>query len=633
MRDSSFLSNLRVGRYAVPMLLAAFAALATAPPAAATVIAAGDVAPGGLGPGDTTLSTGLAVGGASGGATSGSLVIDNGSQLVLQQPLPFATVAGPAGSFGTVTVRGGAGGTPSQLRLEGTDGFDGAFLNVGRNGDGIINIEDGGRVEIDSKGAQLGRLIPGLGAPAGFNLGRNAGGSGVVNITGAGSELSVTSAFAYGAIGRSGDGEMNVTAGGLLSFSGINGDLNVGSDTGASAPGLGVLNVNSGGRVEGPVFLDVGATPGGRGVVDLAGAGSSIELRGACTPDCPVGFSYPNQGAFLTLGANEGAGEMTIRDGAQMLIDSAQTEDARHAGFTLGGSSILGPRGDGILRVEGPGSELRVRGDENFFAVGRLEDGKGLLEIRDGGRVVLENDDGLATGFVGDRPGATGTVLIEGTGALLDAGSYLGIGVDQAGAAAGKGTVELVQGGTLKADRIVVDNGGTISGSGTLTASSAGGTLVTVETNGTIDVGSSTGAILVEGDLVLNGGSLLLEADGPADLDRITVTGDLLFDTGFLDVVLGFTPDPGLTFDFFDVLGSISVAESSGGIRARAAPGSGVPAGTPVALELDGRLLTARITAVPEPASLAAIMAGLVGIGGAARLRRRKGPGTRRSRA
>lgn len=585
-------------------------------PAYATIVTTGDVSPAGLGPGDTTASP-ITIGGDFTTPGNGTITIDDGSTLTTPEPEPIVNIAPLPGSAGTATVSGTDSGTPSTWRLEGAEAGDGgAFVTVGRGGDAEFNIDGGAKVEIDSSGRPLGRFIPGLDFPAGFQVARDAGSTGTINLTGSGSELSVTSDFAFGLVGRDGEGEMNITNDATLSFTGINSDFNVASDF---ASGEGTLNVNTGGSVSGPVFLDVGGSPGALGVVNLDGATSSITLQGACTADCPTGFSFPNQGAFLTVGANEGTGEVNVTGGAKFTIDSSATANAEFAGFSLGGSSILGPMGDGTLTVDGSGSELRVKGDRALFSVGRLEQGLGELTVSNGGKVILENLDGASTGFLADRIAARGIITVSGSSSLLDAGSFLGVGVDGVANDAGDGRLILDE-GTVRADLLVVGGGGTVEGNGTLEASTPGATQVRIN-RGTIAPGLSTGEIVVEGDLLVQDGRVLMEANSLTDLDKIHVTGDATFNGGFIDVILGFIPDPGDVLSFFDVDGTVTVGDGFGGINALAAPGVDIPAGTLATVMLGDERFQARVPA-PEPTTLA-----LIGIGLAALGFRRRAPG------
>lgn len=576
--------------------------IVSASPSLAVIVSNGDVFPAGIGPGDANVSP-FNVGGDFSAPGNGSVVVDDGSRLTVGPPIPFVNVAPLAGSNGTVTVTGtDAGGNPSTLRVQGTDGSAGAFLTVGRSGNGTLNIQDGAKVQVDTLGAPLVPATSG-----GFQVGRNPGSNGTVNIDGANSELSIDSDFAFGRIARDGQGEMNITNGGKLTYAGKNSVLSVSSAVFTPTNGTGVLNVNSGGTISGPVFLDVGGSQGGSGTVNLDGSTSSISLTGACTPDCPVGFSFPNQGAFITVGANQGTGTFNVTNGAKVSIDSSQTPNAEFPGFNLGGSSILGPKGDGTMNVVGDGSEVRVIGNRGFFSIGRLEEGKGALNISGGGQVILENGDGRSRGFVGDRPGADGRITVDGPDSLLDAGSFLGIGVDQGLNDAGGGTVTLKNGGVVKAADIQLGRGGRIGGNGTLMGD------VTVGPQSVVAPGESTGEIVVDGDFIFQDGVLQLEANSLTDLDKLIVTGNAVFSGGVIEVLLGFVPDTADVLDFFSITGSTTFLPGFEGVVGRIAQGASVPLGTPISLALGGMIFQA--VALAEPPAVYIFLVAFAALG------------------
>lgn len=578
-------------------------------------LVSGDVSP-------TDLSANVVVGGAS----DGTVVIDDGST-VLTSPSgtggPYVTLGPSAGSTGGITVT-----DPGSLwRVEGLAGDRAAFFTIGRNGVGVLDIENGGRVELDSLGADVDRtgLKPG---PAGFVIGRSAGSDGTVKIIGPGSELHVSSDFGTGFVGLAGRGELNIEDSAKLSFSGINTDLNVASDLDDPSTGSGTMNVRTGGRIEGLTFLDIGGQPGGLGEVNVDGPGSVITLSGKCPPsNCPPSFSFPDQGAFLTVGANRGTGALTLTNGGSILIDTSATPGAEFAGFNLGANSILGPEGQGTLTVDGAGSELRVRGNKGFFSVGRLEDGTGVLNVVNGGRVIMENGDSRAVGFVADRSGASGTILIDGASSLVDAGQYFGIGVDTASPSipGGDGVVTLRNGGKLKADTIGLNNGARLVGNGIVEADTY------LNYGGTIDVGESTGKIKIVGNLFMAAGSHLeLEIDSILDFDTIEVTQDIVIDGGLIDLILGFNPAPTDVIDINALLVDADGILSGSALgnpelfNVIANRGSGIASGTLVEFALNGETFRQEVTTVPVPGTAPLFAAGALALIGFLRVVQRR---------
>ncbi|MEM6932880.1 MAG: hypothetical protein AAF526_04760 [Pseudomonadota bacterium] len=598
-------------RFARSALMATAAAV-IGQPATAVVIASGSFNPPDVETAATTSN--VQVGGASGSSDNGSLEINGGSFVRTVNPSPFGNIAQGAGSTGAVTVTGSG----SEWRLEGRDpeGF-GAFLTIGRNGTGTLDIENGGRVTVSDLDGLSNR--PANDDYAGFQVGRNAGSAGTVNITGAGSELLIDSAFGTGFIGRRETGTMNIMNGGQLTFSGINTDLNVASDLGSTTTARGELNISNGGQALGATFMDIGGQPGAVGTVNVDGSGSTISLSGSCVAPCPDTFSSLGQGAFMTIGANEGVGFVNVTNGGEISIDSTSSPGAEFPGFNLGGSSILGPMGSGTMTVDGPGSAVRVTGDRPFFSVGRLENGAGALNILNGGQVTLAdtvaNGNG-SIGFVGDRPGANGRILIDGPDSLMDVGNFLGIGVDSRDpdVDAGDGLVTVRNGGTLKVDDIIVGAGGTINGSGTVMGSTTTNTTL-VQDRGVVDVGLSIGALSFDGDLILDGGTLRLEAFGPMDLDRIDIAGDLVLRGGTIEVLLGFEPDPNepLQFIFTD-----DVIIENGGVDAiviLGLAGIDIPIGSLVQIGLGDEVFEAEVSAaVPLPSPLLLLLGSLTGL-------------------
>lgn len=135
----------------------------------------------------------------------GYLDVVNGGQLLIDSNnLPGAglNIGREAGSFGTVTVDG----TNSKILIVGptstlSTAFDNGIVNVGRAGDGRLNITNGGSVVNDADGV--------------MNIGRDPGSRGSVIVSGPGSELNAGSVLNIGPSGG-GEGSLIIRDGGTV---------------------------------------------------------------------------------------------------------------------------------------------------------------------------------------------------------------------------------------------------------------------------------------------------------------------------------------------------------------------------------------------------------------------------------
>ncbi|MCC6006435.1 MAG: hypothetical protein JJU40_02015 [Rhodobacteraceae bacterium] len=510
----------------------------------------------------------------------GLLVVEEGARFEMRGD---AT----AGQFAYVRV----GGHDSRGELLVSDG--GVFLmdrpsgdselQVGfDNGEGALNLQDGGRFQIegvDFVTADIGRT----------------GGQGRAEITGA-AELRLEAAGAErdawllvgteggtgevllddGAVlavyaGRnagvrlaqrwtdteetSGTARMDIEDGSQLIIGGGNvSELTVGGRAGGNAD----LYLNSGGTIifqEGIGRMIAGgilgpATPGdesGMGRVDMRGAESSIQ-----------GLQQ------LLVGFNTGQGQMTVAEGAEIFVDQ---EDPDAAVFVSVGTGFpgTGAGGRGELTLQGTGGTsdqetyLFIAGDNPTLNIGGnggegrvvltagavLEIEAGSTDVRvqvgfDGGTGVLDLGGaetrvtltGDSTGvYIGHDGGDSEGLVILRAGATLEAGDRIVSGdSDPEGGPTDAGLVML--GGTAEADDMLFHQGTVLLGSGQLV--DTGGGAFIVMNNAFLRVGDDIdedylatvgiGTLEVQGDFSKTGGEAIFQV-GAGESDLLDVDG------------------------------------------------------------------------------------------------------------
>ena len=478
------------------------------------------------------------------------------------------TLVGRDGSTGSLTVNGAG----SSLTLSGTNATNGAYLGIGTadtialgttygaTSNGTVLVENGGTITVNTNNNQNG----------GMNIGEN-GGTGRLTITGIGSQFSIsgnnsnTNTGGGATIGRSGNGTLNVLAGGqftvnntgttagsgitiggspgqvtngeqagtgTVTVSGAGSQFNLLSTFGtitAGYSGTGTLNVQNGGTVVSE-DLAIGRNTGSTGLVSIDGSGSSVTLSG----------NDVNNGAGARVNVGEsGTGSLSLTNQAQLLINPTNP----NGGVIIGGASGL-PSGVGTMTVSG-GSQVLISGQNNLLNVGR--NGTGTLTITGASTVDVAHGLG-STGqtFVGaSAPGiAAPTVALAGSvtvanGSTLNAGSLLGIGSDGVNNNTGTGSVLLSGNSTVNATNVVVGQNGVLGGNGTVNGN------VTVN-GGTVSPGASPDPLNVNGNYSQTGGTIEFEVDPNGS-------------GGFLESTLVFNPsntvsidDAHIVFDFLN---------------------------------------------------------------------------------
>lgn len=450
--------------------------------------------------------------------------------------LSFVSV-GRNGGTGTLTVDGAG----SLFRMSGQDVFSaGAFLHVGRAEDGLaghgtVNVVNGGRFEIDTSALVLTNPA----SQSGMIVGRGAGSTGVLNISGAGSEVVISNSSGltpFVAIGRDGaSGTLTVSGGGRLEVSSTH--VSALSSTSLYAPGeANILNI--GRRFTGADGLT------SRGTVTVTGSGSQIVMSGTADRLVNVGRDDnsvgtlnllnggalrsttmllgdgatangtlnmnagllvldgrreggPNPGgAGLSVGRNGGTGSATIANGSSVTI----TTDVPGGGIGVGGSQFA-PGGFGTMLISG-GSTVSVNGTDGV-TVGRgaaaAAPGIGTLALSGAGS-SLTTTGGSAVVLIAANANSFGTLSV-GAGTSLTSSNLIGVAHD--GAASTLGAGSLIVNGTATAVDLIIGSTGALGGSGVVNAS--------VTNFGTITPGTSPGRLTINGTLHSGAGRIVLE--------------------------------------------------------------------------------------------------------------------------
>ncbi len=313
------------------------------------------------------------------------------------------TAGKQAGSTGRVEVRG-----------SGTRWTAGDVL-VGDAGSGRVEVTDGARVEV--------AFDPGL-TSGKLGLGLQSTGHGKVLVSGSGSRLDSANGLS---IGHAGSGEFQLRQGasstigqggplvsqgnevslatlagsqGLLDVSGAGTSFTAGSGMVVGRLGEGTLRVSDGalvtvaGQIDGSSEKDalaVGFQDGGRGVVEVRGADSTLKVSG-----------------WLSMAGSSNTSASVPPGDARLEVDGGGSVEATNV--------ILGWRGDATARIDGPGTRLVV--DEGLYiATSRLGpsfassvQGQGELQVSGGASVRT----GLTN--VGDAVADEARVVVEGDG-------------------------------------------------------------------------------------------------------------------------------------------------------------------------------------------------------------------------
>jgi outer membrane autotransporter protein len=440
------------------------------------------------------------------GSGSGGLTVSNGAQLVIPDTVEVGFLSF---NSGTLTVTGSG----SSLTTD--------YLAVGRGGDASIAL---------TGGAQLTTSTASIGEGPGFTVASNitvlVDGAGTVwnagNFSAGGATNSVDVTVSNGAaiqagnagIGVNGAASMLVTgAGSSFADSGV---LYIGQTTFGGTPGQGTLTISDGGLVSALGGVLVGADSGTDGMLTvdtngvletaalLPGAGNAtatfdngtLRATADSTPNSALIYGFAPDNFIIGAGG--------------MVLDSN--------GFNVTAATVIS--GVGGLTKQGVGT-LTLTDDNTYtggttISAGTLQLGNGgtsgsiLGNVADNGTLAFDRSDSVAFGGTVSGTGAvdqigTGTTILTASNTYTG-GTTISAGTLQLGNGGTSGSIagNVTDNGTLAFDRSdVVTFGGTISGTGNLTQTGPGVTVLnavntysggTTISDGTLAVGDAAHA-------------------------------------------------------------------------------------------------------------------------------------------
>jgi fibronectin-binding autotransporter adhesin len=491
---------------------------------------------------------------------------------------------------GAVTVTG-----------DGSSLTNNGVLGVGAGGKGSLTISAGGEVTTN--------INQSLGYQ-GLYAGGNQGSTGVITVTGAGSELTVDT---YAIIGSSGNGTLDVKAGGYASIAALlnlndYAGLLIGDGQGSSGTvdaddatldvrgqvdvgvyGAGALNVTDGGSIT--TGDSSNETPSGFAVGDFSGSKGSALVTGADS-------QLVNEGTFVV--GSEGNGTLDISEGGTVKTNlaSSYTYDGADIGlssgskgtvtvqstgslFSVGTNLVVGQAGIGKL-VDTDSATVEVAGP---MIVGELSKSHGSVAVQGGALLTVGGETSI-----GDETGSTGLVAISGVATIggapaqsqFDYGAQLVVGYEGAGTftvddgalAKNTGTGEIDVGlGTGGDGTLTVDGSGSELEGTSFNLGGLGTAAVTISDGGLVAV---TGKALIQkhAEVTLSGGTLDAlnvsftqggTLSGYGAIDAPTIDGGVITDTGgtlVLDGAVGgkatLTVDAGYDMEFEEGVGNLA---------------------------------------------------------------------------
>jgi len=358
-------------------------------------------------------------------------------------------------------------------------------------------------------------------------LGLSPGGA-AVDVTGTGSALNLTNtALELGQISNS---TVTVEHGGSIAASGAGGNFLIG--LGVVFPTNSSMTVDSGGTASANNITVSGSAIGSTGVLTVSDSSSSVTARGQLLVDGGV-VNAANQGALSVDSLRIPSGSITIDTGATLQVTSGTAVLVGSGGsgvLTLQGGGTAGASGELVLGTKA-GSSGAMNINDSFskwngagnVSVG--EAGAGSLTVRGGGALVTGSDGSGLSGSIGTQSTGNGIVTLQG-------GDWTAHGTLQIGAA-GTGTLQLLQAGTLESGSAVIGVSGGSKGS-----VSVGGAGSVWSVGGNLTVGSNGAGTLgiFNAGLVNNANAVIGDKAGSSGVVTVTGLGSLWQNSGILTV-------------------------------------------------------------------------------------------------
>ncbi|MDT7950872.1 MAG: hypothetical protein RQ966_05140 [Acetobacteraceae bacterium] len=361
-----------------------------------------------------------------------------------------------------------------------------------------------------------------------------ANANGTMLVTGAGSTVNTGPNGA--AVGETGTGTLTVQSGATATFASSNSSLIAALAVGRN--GAGTVNVSGAGTsVTANGFVYVGR--GGAGTLNIANTATLTAGSAASGSTSSYGINIGDStGASATTVAFGGSGTAHITTGGVL--------------HSLGNINLGFDGTAGTLTVDGTGSQAKADGTVNVGGGIMRAGGSGTLTIQNGG-VVQAGTPATGTAAIsigGGMTGDTGTVLVSGTGSLLDAhGFRISIGTASNNATdktGGSGTLNISGGAHVLAGSNYSDTeaalalAGYAGGTATLGITGAGSQLIVdgtaviggtiingaAVTGGTATVTVTSGALLQTGaEIVQSGSKLTVDAASTLKTPTLTING------------------------------------------------------------------------------------------------------------